>query len=193
MVLSAVRLEGARIVVRSTEADDAARIISYHERNRAHLAPWEPAPPPAFYTEAFWREKLREHAEDRARGTGNRFCIFEKPDKDAIAGMIGLFEIIPRAPVWRGRVGYSIDAKKEGRGLMSEALALVVRYAFDELNLKRVHAGYIPHNARSAKVLERAGFEREGYCREYFFVGGKWHDHVDTSLINAAWKLPPDA
>ena len=193
MPLSPVRLEGARVVVRSTETDDATRIISYHDRNRAHLAPWEPAHPPAFYTEAFWLEKLREHADDRVRGTGNRFCIFEKPNEDEIAGMIGLFEIIPRAPVWRGRVGYSLDKNKEGRGLMSEALALVVRYAFDDLNLKRVQAGYVPHNARSAKVLERAGFEREAYCREYLFVGGQWHDHIDTSLINAAWKLPPDA
>jgi len=41
-------------------------------------------------------------------------------------------------------------------------------------------------------VLERAGFVREGYHREYFFTGGQWHDHVETSLINPAWKLPPD-
>jgi ribosomal-protein-alanine N-acetyltransferase len=99
-------------------------------------------------------------------------------------------EIIARAPVWRARVGYSLDAKKEGRGLMSEALGLVIKYAFEDLNLKRLIAGYLPHNARSARVLERAGFVREGYHKEYFFVGGEWHDHIETSLINPAWKVP---
>jgi ribosomal-protein-alanine N-acetyltransferase len=109
---------------------------------------------------------------------------------DVLAGLISMVEIIPRAPVWRARVGYSLDASTEGRGLMSESLALVVRYAFEDLNLKRLLAGFVPHNARSAKVLERAGFVREGYHREYLFVGGQWHDHVETSLINPAWKVP---
>ncbi len=68
----------------------------------------------------------------------------------------------------------------------------MIRYAFDELRLKRLLAGFMPHNARSAKVLERAGFVREGYHREYFFSGGKWHDHVETSLINPSWTPPPD-
>jgi ribosomal-protein-alanine N-acetyltransferase len=97
--------------------------------------------------------------------------------------------VTPRAPVWNARVGYSLDQKKEGRGLMSEALGLVIRYAFDGLNLKRLLAGYVPQNSRSARVLERAGFVKEGYHREYLFVGGKWEDHVETSLINREWKL----
>ncbi len=192
MGLSPVRLEGPHVVVRSSAPGDERRFLEYFERNRAHLEAWEPSHPPGFYTESFWRERLREHAEERTRGTLQRMCIFEKPDLDEIAGMISLTEIIARAPVWRGRVGYSRDAKKEGRGLMSEALGLVIRYAFDELGLKRLLAGFMPHNARSSKVLERAGFVREGYHREYFFTGGKWHDHVETSLINPAWMLPPD-
>jgi ribosomal-protein-alanine N-acetyltransferase len=117
-------------------------------------------------------------------------CIFDKPDESVIAGMISLTEIIARAPVWRARVGYSLDAKKEGRGLMSEALGLVIKYAFEDLNLKRLQAGYLPHNVRSARVLEKAGFVREGYHKDYFFVAGAWHDHIETSLINSAWKVP---
>ncbi len=192
MGLSPVRLEGPRVVVRSSAPGDERRFLEYFERNRAHLDPWEPSHPDGFYTESFWRERLREHAEERARGVLQRMCIFEKPDLDEIAGMISLTEIIARAPVWRGRVGYSLDAKKEGRGLMSEALGLVIRYAFEGLGLKRLLAGFMPQNARSAKVLERAGFVREGYHREYFYNGGKWHDHVETSLINSAWKPPPE-
>jgi ribosomal-protein-alanine N-acetyltransferase len=190
MALAPVRLEGPRVVVRSTDDGDARRFAAYFDRNRSHLAPWEVAHDESFYTEEHWRERLRSYTDERARGTMQRMCIFEKPDEDSLAGAISMVNVVTRAPVWNARVGYSLDAKKEGRGLMSEALGLVVRYAFDELHLKRLVAGHVPHNARSAKVLERAGFVREGYFREYLLVGGKWHDHVETSLINADWRDP---
>jgi ribosomal-protein-alanine N-acetyltransferase len=171
MGLEPVRLEGPRVVVRSTTPDDAPRYAAYFDRNRAHLEPWEPARDADFYTEAHWVERLRSYECE-------------------LAGNVNLLEIIQRAPVWRARVGYSLDATKEGRGLMSEALGLVVRYAFEVLNLKRLLAGYVPHNARSAAVLARAGFVREGYYHDYLFVGGRWHDHIETSLINPAWRVP---
>jgi ribosomal-protein-alanine N-acetyltransferase len=190
MGLSPVRLEGERVVVRSSAEGDARRFLDYFDRNRAHLEPWEPDHAAEFYTLAYWETRMREHAEERTRGTLERMCIFDKPDEERIAGMISLTEIIARAPVWRARVGYSLDAQKEGRGLMSEALKVVIAYAFERLNLKRIQAGYLPHNARSARVLEKAGFVREGYHRDYFFVGGAWHDHIETSLINPAWKVP---
>lgn len=189
-MIAPVRLEGPRVVVRSTTQDDARRFVAYFDRNRAHLEPWEAARTPDFYTEAHWAARLRTYDEDREDGTLHRMVILERGDEGELAGVISLVEILARDPVWRGRVGYSLDAKKEGRGLMSEALGLVVRYAFDVLHLKRLQAGYVPHNARSARVLERAGFVKEGYYREYLRVGGAWHDHVDTSLLNPAWRAP---
>ncbi|HEY1957520.1 MAG TPA: GNAT family N-acetyltransferase [Polyangiaceae bacterium] len=189
MRIEPVRLEGPRVVVRTACLDDARRFVAYFDRNRAHLEPWEPARDVAFYTESYWTERIRGYEEDLERGTGHRFAVFERGE-DELAGNIGVFEIIARDPVWRGRVGYSLDAKKEGRGIMGEALGLVTRYAFDVLHLKRIQAGYIPRNVRSARVLERAGFVKEGYYREYLRVGGEWNDHIDTSLINAAWRAP---
>ncbi len=190
MSLAPVRLEGPRVVVRTAQPDDAPRFVSYYERNRAHLEPWDGPRDVAFYTESYWAERLRGYEEERGRTAGHRWAIVTEGD-DELVGLIGLFEVLARDPVWRGRVGYSLDASSVGRGVMSEALGLVVRYAFDVLNLKRLLAGYMPHNARSARVLERAGFVKEALQREYFHVGGgKWCDHVETSLINPAWRVP---
>ena len=71
---------------------------------------------------------------------------------------------------------------------MTEAGRLLIHYAFEELNLHRIMASYIPHNQRSANVLKRLGFEIEGTAREYLFINGKWQDHVMTSLINPQWR-----
>ena len=190
MSFEPVRLEGPRVVVRSAQADDARRFVSYFDRNRAHLEPWNPVREVAFYTEPYWVERIRGYDENRARGAAQHMVVVAHGEEE-FTGDIGLFEIIARDPVWRGRVGYSLDAKKVGQGLMSEALGLVVRYAFDVLNLKRLQAGHLPHNARSARVLERAGFVREALQREYFHLGGgTWSDHVETCLINPAWRVP---
>lgn len=189
-MISPVRLEGPRVVVRSTARGDEKRIVAFFDRNRAHLEPWEPEHDPAFYTEAYWEKTLRDHDDARASGMMQRMIFFEEPDEDFATGVISLVHIMARAPIWQARVGYSLDRTKEGRGLMSEALGLVVRYAFDVLNLKRLVAGHLPHNVKSSRVLTRAGFVREAYQREYFWIGGRWEDHVETCLINANWKAP---
>ena len=48
----------------------------------------------------------------------------------------------------------------------------------------RLQANHVPENERSARVLERLGFEREGYARDYLFIGGRWRDHVLTALLH---------
>ena len=87
-------------------------------------------------------------------------------------------------------LGYQLDVNATGRGLMHEALTEIIRYAFEELQLHRIMANYVPTNERSGQVLRRLGFAVEGYARDYLFIGGKFRDHVLTALTNAAL---PDA
>jgi ribosomal-protein-alanine N-acetyltransferase len=67
---------------------------------------------------------------------------------------------------------------------MFEALSLTNAYMFDDLGLHRIMAGYLPHNERSGKLLDRLGFEKEGLARKYLKINGRWEDHLLTSLIN---------
>ena len=71
---------------------------------------------------------------------------------------------------------------------MAEALQAAINYVFQELNMHRVMANYIPENRRSGNVLKKLGFVVEGYAREYLFINGQWQDHVLTSLTNKAWQ-----
>jgi ribosomal-protein-alanine N-acetyltransferase len=72
---------------------------------------------------------------------------------------------------------------------MREILEAAIEFVFSEVGLHRVMAGYIPSNYRSAALLARLGFEREGYARAYMQIAGRWQDHVLTSKINDL--LPP--
>src|SRR5262249_8356125 len=87
-------------------------------------------------------------------------------------------------------LGYGIGAAHQGKGLMAEALALVIEHAFTELRLHRIMANYLPTNERSARLLRRLGFVKEGYAPRYLFINGAWRDHVLTALTNDRWEPP---
>ena len=74
---------------------------------------------------------------------------------------------------------------------MVDAVRLVAQYSFERLRLHRLEAACIPTNNRSARVLEKAGFQREGLLRSFLRINGAWHDHILFSLI--AGDSPSDA
>ena len=60
---------------------------------------------------------------------------------------------------------------------MQDAVRTLVAHAFGSMRLHRIEAACIPGNARSIRVLEKAGFEREGLLRSYLRIDGVWQDH----------------
>jgi ribosomal-protein-alanine N-acetyltransferase len=64
------------------------------------------------------------------------------------------------------------------RGYMTAAVKAVLPFAFATLRLHRVEAACIPSNDASIGLLEKCGFTREGYAREYLCINGVWQDHV---------------
>lgn len=179
------RLITDRLVLKFAAAEDAAKIADYINRTRQAFRGTEPVRPPEYYTEGFWREQAQRSVQDFARDQSARFFVFTQ-DEEPI-GTANLNQIV-RGPIQGCFLGYALDPVKQGKGLMHEALTALIRYGFEDLNLHRMMANYLPHNTRSAAVLERLGFEIEGLARKYLHVNGQWQDHVQTSLINDQWK-----
>ena len=61
---------------------------------------------------------------------------------------------------------------------MTGAVRALVPFAFGSLRLHRLEAACIPSNAASIRLLEKCGFVREGYAREYLCINGLWQDHL---------------
>ncbi len=87
-------------------------------------------------------------------------------------------------------MGYSLAETEQSKGYMTEALQAAIQYVFQELNMHRIMANYMPHNQRSGNVLKRLGFVVEGYARDYLLIKGQWQDHILTSLTNPNWQIP---
>jgi len=88
----------------------------------------------------------------------------------------------------RAEVGFMLDRAMWRRGYMSEALGALLDHAFGELDLARIEADVDPDNAGSLGLLERLGFQREGYLRERWRVGGGVQDTVMLGLLRREWR-----
>lgn len=93
---------------------------------------------------------------------------------------VGNVAIHPEKDVYRrsGEIGYLLGEPYWNMGIMTRALKLAVKYAFDELDLVRLHTGVFEYNVASQRVLEKCGFEKEGVFRKAVFKQGKLVDEI---------------
>lgn len=106
-------------------------------------------------------------------------------EDDQVVGSLTLHHMEPCH--LRAEVGFSLQRQAWGRGLMTESLATAIQFAFGPLGLHRIEADADPRNVRSLRVLERAGFQREGLARERYRVGGEIQDSVLLGLLRTDW------
>jgi len=106
---------------------------------------------------------------------------------EAIVGSINLSQIFHGA-FQSAYLGYYIGEEFAGQGFTSEAVQLVVKYAFETLKLHRLEANIQPSNHHSIAIVKRAGFVREGFSRRYLKVCGRWRDHERWAIIVEDWK-----
>ena len=93
--------------------------------------------------------------------------------------LVGIFTVsqIVRGYFQSAYLGYYANARHAGKGLMAEAMALVLDHAFGPLSLHRLEANIQPGNAPSIALARGAGFRLEGYSPRYLLIGGRWRDH----------------
>jgi ribosomal-protein-alanine N-acetyltransferase len=165
-------------------------MLAFAEDNRTHLARWSPPEPPDYFTEEFWRKYFATAREDFLQGRSLKLVMLDV--NDPAGRVIGEcnFSNFMRGPFQACFLGYKIDYRDEGRGLMFEALTAAIAYTFDVLRMHRIMANYLPINERSGKLLRRLGFTIEGYARDYLLIDGEWRDHILTALTNE--KLKPN-
>ena len=161
-------------------------------RNEAHLRRWDPPRPAGIGTAAHWRPQLATAVREFRSGASLRWALFDKVagERAVLFGRINFTQIF-RGPFQSCVLGYQLDASAQGKGLMCEALRAALRDLFTTRALHRVQAAFVPENERSARLLERLGFERIGIARRYLFIDGTWRDHVLTALVNPDFEAKP--
>ena len=113
-----------------------------------------------------------------------KWFLIEKKD----GSEIGLIVLEPGSGMQE--IGYGIFSSERGKGYCTEAVKLVVDYLFLSKEIVRIQAHTDTRNAASVRVLEKAGFKREGIVRKHIFTRGEWRDEFLCSILREEWKEP---
>ena len=182
-----IRLDGERTAIRPLAVGDAAEFAAAVIANRRHTEPWEPIHAEAHYTRAGQAETLRRDVEAWDLGTGYAFAVLDREARDAIIGRIALGNVVRGA--WRNAtLGYWVSEASGGRGHGTAAARLICEFAFRHADLHRVQPAVISRNVRSIRVVEKAGFRREGRALKYLNIAGTWEDHDIFALTLEDWE-----
>ncbi|HEX9258233.1 MAG TPA: GNAT family protein [Acidimicrobiales bacterium] len=183
-----IRLYGRRVLLRPLTPADFAQWSEVRVRNEGWLLKWEPRkipghPDPTRDRDAF---TARCSARDRERqlGAGYGFGIFVD---GTFAGEVNL-NAVQRGAFQSAYVGYWIDEARAGNSYMPESVAVVTRFAFDELHLHRLQIAIIPRNAPSRRVMEKLRLREEGIALRYLEINGEWEDHVRYAITAEEWE-----
>lgn len=175
-------LETPRLLLRPAAEAHAEAVLAYCEANQAHLAPWEPLRAASYYTLEATAQRLRDSGAQMAAGQALHWLAFERETGTLVAQ--ASFTAIARGVFQACYLGFSVARSHEGKGLMQEALGCAIEDVFAREGLHRVMASHRPENLRSAALLARLGFEREGFAKAYLKIAGQWADHVLLAKIN---------
>jgi ribosomal-protein-alanine N-acetyltransferase len=118
-------------------------------------------------------------------GTGTRLAV----DRISDEAFIGWCSLTRWNPDYRSAsMGYCFDDEAWGHGYATEAARALLQWAFDTLEVNRVHAETDTRNTASARVLEKLGFVREGTLREDCVVNGDVSDSWVYGLLRREWQ-----
>jgi RimJ/RimL family protein N-acetyltransferase len=132
------------------------------------------------------KKQYEEWDKDAEKHTLFNFAIRLKADERLI-GFVRLNRIEWTHATGSMQIGIG-DRNDRGQGYGTEALHMLLRYAFDELNLYRLAASTVEHNAGAIRFLERAGFVVEVRRRQAVQRDGKRWDVVMLGLLRDEWK-----
>ncbi len=186
-----LRIETERLSLRQPVIGDFRDWSDLRAQSAEFLTQWEPMwatdhlARKGFSNRVWWAQR------SIANGSAVPLFLVRREDQELL-GAITL-DNIRRGPAQAGTLGYWIGQPYARQGYMHEAIAGVVHYAFDRLDLSRIEAACLPENHASRGLLEKCGFKYEGVAQSYLQINGRWRTHVLYAALRADRRGRTDA
>ncbi len=152
--------------------------------NTDWLRPWEATlPPSAQAGPTTYAGLVRSLTRQAREGRMLPWLVFHL-DEDRtpqLAGQLTVSGIVGGSASW-GQIGYWVDQRLAGRGIIPTSVALAVDYCFEVMHLHRIEIAIRPENTQSLRVVTKLGFRPEGLRPRYLHIDGDWRDHLVFAL-----------
>jgi ribosomal-protein-alanine N-acetyltransferase len=176
-------LRDGDVMLRPLRMRDASAWIESRRRNVEWLQPWEATPPggPATFgaSSAVFTAMTRRLRTDARRGIALPFVIVVD---GKFAGQINVAGVV-HGSMDSAHIGYWVDQRVAGRGVMPTSVALTVDHCFRAVGLHRIEVNIRPENVASRRVVEKLGFREEGVRERFLHISGDWRDHLTYALV----------
>lgn len=172
-------LQTNRLLLRRVNESDVKEILEL--RSNPETMKFIPRPLLQNKKEALSHLKMIDEAIENNKGINWGITLKENPK---LLGIIGFYRIQPEN--YRAEIGYMILPEFQGKGIITEAIEVLLSYGFNAMSLHSVEAVIDPDNIASEKVLQKCNFTKEAHFRENEFYGGKFWDSVVYSILNKA-------
>jgi RimJ/RimL family protein N-acetyltransferase len=173
-------LAGERVRLRGVRDDDLSSLAKWEmDPGRLTMLSHRVAPP----SEAAAKERIAKWSANDNDRLG--FAVETLDDPPMLVGHVGLRGLHSKDRC--GTLGIGLGREYIGRGYGSDAMCVIVDYAFRELGLHRLELGVALFNPAGIRAYEKAGFVEEGRRRESVLHDGRWHDEVLMSILDREW------
>lgn len=163
-----------RAFIRRVTRHDETEFIALMRESQELHEPW--ISPPT--NPVLFKYYLNRIGKDDHEG----FAICRSED-EKIVGVINVNSIV-RGSFQSASLGYYVGADFQGQGYMQEGLEALITYAFNTMGLHRLEANIQPENRRSQALVERCGFVKEGYSKDFLYINGAWRDHERWCIVH---------
>ena len=170
-------LESERLLLRQITLDDVSAVFAL--RSNPETMKYIPRPLVTTIEEVTNHIKMIQDKIETNEGIN--WAITLKGDPKMI-GIIGHYRI--RWEHFRSEIGYMLLPEYHGKGIVTEAIQLMIHYGFNEMRIHSLEAIIAPENSASARVLEKNNFEKEAHFLQNEFYDGQFLDTVIYSLLN---------
>ncbi|GEM_PF-708133 len=171
-----------RLYIGLVKKEDIDDLLAHEIKNKEFFRRFTASREDSFYTREEQTARIQRAIDAAAADQRYQFLVRER-ESGLLVGGVDLMGVV-RGSLQSAWIGYSLDRDYNGLGYMTEAVRFVVRHAFEVLALHRIEAGVMPHNEASLRVLEKAGFQREGLSRSNVKINGRWRDHMLLAIVN---------
>jgi ribosomal-protein-alanine N-acetyltransferase len=173
-----MNLKSEKVFLRPPKAEDFEELVLLYKSSQKFHRGLVQTPITATAFEKYITQSLLEI---------NEYFLICRNEDAAVVGSINLSQIF-RGNFKNAYLGYYLGEKFTHQGFMTEAVKILLRYAFENLKLHRIEANVQPENIASITVLKRTNFTKEGFSPKYLKIGGRWRDHERWAIIIEDWR-----
>jgi acetyltransferase, GNAT family len=173
-----------RLILSRPVEGDMQHIIHYLDSDKVYSENTANMPYP--YKEADAEFLIHEVVDKGFENKTDFVFAIRNKENGLIMGLIGIHH-------WdkanqKAEIGYWLGKEFWNKGYVTEAMAEVLAFGFEVLNLNKMFANFFPHNPASGRVMEKSGMKQEAVLRQEIYKNGKFLDFVRYSILKEDFK-----